>query len=423
MGKFMKGMLCSADQKLTQFTINQDQTNLTILSEQEALKLHIQDMNLLFEFDYEISTDPEWISDEGQATVEVFNTDVDVVLTTSTEQGILKVDFTEITININEYKVRLEGQNDVSKGIEILFRSFKSFFKQELTSIMSWRLAKSVQETINQVMLTSNHMLDMPIAYLNMTLIEPPIYGEDRLTFVIDGSFLENSALPHLKRSESVTKQPDFLPIPIFVPPKDGKLVQGQIFVSQYMLNSMMSSIHSANLLKLTEKANSTGLKTFFANFEEVFGKQDEVKFTVNSVSDPQVKITQQGSTMKGKMSMRILNPFKEDFDIARLQLDYTFKIEFELTQGLILAGLIRDVTFTVTEMETFFTTKSTTTSFTKALKAFNEPFMRLANEKLYEGYGLPMPGTMKKSFTKTRMFNYDGFLLIESDPQMESLI
>lgn len=106
-------------------------------------------MNLLFEFDYEISTDPEWISDEGQATVEVFNTDVDVVLSTSAANGILKVDFTEITININEYKVRLEGQNDVSKGIEILFRSFKSFFKQELTSIMSWRLAKSVQETIN----------------------------------------------------------------------------------------------------------------------------------------------------------------------------------------------------------------------------------------------------------------------------------
>ena len=49
-------------------------------------------------------------------------------------------------------------------------------------------------------MLTSNHMLDMPIAYLNMTLIEPPLYGEDRLTFVVDGSFLENSALPHLKR-------------------------------------------------------------------------------------------------------------------------------------------------------------------------------------------------------------------------------
>jgi len=157
-------------------------------------------MNLLFEFDYEISTDPEWISDEGQATVEVFNTDVDVVLSTSATNGILKVDFTEITININEYKVRLEGQNDVSKGIEILFRSFKSFFKQELTSIMSWRLAKSVQETINDMMLTSNHMLDMPIAYLNMTLIEPPLYGEGRLTFVVDGSFLENSALPHLKR-------------------------------------------------------------------------------------------------------------------------------------------------------------------------------------------------------------------------------
>ena len=379
-------------------------------------------MNLLFEFDYEISTDPEWISDEGQATVEVFNTDVDVVLSTSATNGILKVDFTEITININEYKVRLEGQNDVSKGIEILFRSFKSFFKQELTSIMSWRLAKSVQETINDMMLTSNHMLDMPIAYLNMTLIEPPLYGEGRLTFVVDGSFLENSALPHLKRQQE-SPQPAFVPIPVFVPPKDGKMVQGQIFVSQYMLNSMMASVHRASLLKLTEKANSTGLKTFFANFEEVFGKQDEVKFTANSVSDPIIKVTQTGSTMSGKINIRILNPFKEDFDIARLNLDYTFKIEFELTSGLILAGLIRDVTFTVQEMQTFFTSKTTTTSFTKALKAFNEPFMRMANEKLTEGYGLPVPGTLSKTFKKTRMFVYDGFLMIESDPQLEKAI
>ena len=189
------------------------------------------------------------------------------------------------------------------------------------------------------------------------------------------------------------------------------------------MLNSMMSAVHRSSLLKLTEKANSTGLKTFFANFEEVFGKQDEVKFTVNSVSDPVIKITQTGSTMSGKINMRILNPFKEDFDIARLNLDYTFKIEFELTSGLILAGLIRDVTFTVQEMQTFFTSKTTTTSFTKALKAFNEPFMRLANEKLTEGYGLPLPGNMTRSFEKTRMFIYDGFLMIESDPQLEKLI
>jgi hypothetical protein len=48
-----------------------------------------------------------------------------------------------------DYDIKLQSESDFGKATEILLNNFKKFFKQELSNILAWRLAKSVEEVIN----------------------------------------------------------------------------------------------------------------------------------------------------------------------------------------------------------------------------------------------------------------------------------
>jgi len=76
------------------------------------------------------------------------------LIPTASPDGVLQVDFKSITINITDYKVIANGSTDLSKAVEIVFNSFKAFFKNELTNVLAWRMAKSVEESMNTLMLS-----------------------------------------------------------------------------------------------------------------------------------------------------------------------------------------------------------------------------------------------------------------------------
>lgn len=66
------------------------------------------------------------------------------------------------------------------------------------------------------------------------------------------------------------------------------------MFLSQRTLNSAMHTLHSMDMLEVSEKkASSTYLKTFFSNFEEVFGHHENIKMTFKSLSVPKIEITE----------------------------------------------------------------------------------------------------------------------------------
>lgn len=70
-------------------------------------------------------------------------------LKASNQNGILKLDFSKVDVIITNYEVKLDGSNDLSKAIEIVFNSFKTFFKKELVNMLAWRSAKSIEDSLN----------------------------------------------------------------------------------------------------------------------------------------------------------------------------------------------------------------------------------------------------------------------------------
>ena len=53
-----------------------------------------------------------------------------------------------------------------------------------------------------------------------------------------------------------------------------------------------MSILHNNDMLEFTQKVSSTYLKTFFSNFEEVYGHHDGVKIVMKTLSAPVIDIS-----------------------------------------------------------------------------------------------------------------------------------
>lgn len=75
----------------------------------------------------------------------------------------------------------------------------------------------------------------------------------------------------------------------------DQSIPQSQVFISEMTVNSALGILGLADALKFQIKVSSTYLKTFFPNFEEVFGHHEKVKINMDmapdSASPPKIKI------------------------------------------------------------------------------------------------------------------------------------
>lgn len=59
--------------------------------------------------------------------------------------------------------------------------------------------------------------------------------------------------------------------------------------ISERTLNSISWQLHFADKLVITETVSSTYMKTFFPNFEEVYGHKDKLQIVLHSESAPQI--------------------------------------------------------------------------------------------------------------------------------------
>ena len=204
-----------------------------------------------------------------------------------------------------EYDVSLNGSSDMSRGIEILFKNFKNFVKKELTNVLAWRLAKSVELSLNGVLSRGGEIVDVSDTnnsnYWNMTLLSDPVFTPNFVAFVLDGSFHSSNSI-----QKKVEKTQDFPLMPLFVgDPQDTKV---QFFISEMALNmAMLTFYENGGFIKGHRVSRgSTYVKTFIPNYEEVYGSGSDVFLLVEALSPPVVSISQGISTVAGEFSLRL---------------------------------------------------------------------------------------------------------------------
>ena len=72
------------------------------------------------------------------------------------------LDFSDVQIDIRAFSTDFDGISDLSKAIQIIMNNFESFFKNELTNMLAWRLAKSVEKSMNTMLFNGGEILSLP---------------------------------------------------------------------------------------------------------------------------------------------------------------------------------------------------------------------------------------------------------------------
>lgn len=164
-------------------------------------------------------------------------------------------------------------------------------------------------------------------------------------------------------------------------------------------------------------------IKTFFPNFEEVFGRHQKLEIIFKSVEAPRIEISSGVSKVKTKMQIKFINPYNKKYDAVSVICNFSSNLEFALLKDFTMAGTVKDVKLEVESMKAYFQTDVEVSEISTKVNALAAPLTKLINGYLSTGYGIPIPHHISQELSKTRVFTYDHFLMIESDPQIESRI
>jgi len=173
--------MCVSNQKMLQYSVDKTKSKMEINSANNALKLRVSKINMKFAFDYKVWSDPEWVKEDGKGIISIADSDIDLQLMLTSKNGVLRVDFSEVKIYMQEYNVTLDGNSDFSTVIELMLRNFKKFIQKEVTQMVAWRIAKSTEDHLNHLLSKGGEIIDFSHDrkiknYWNATLLEDPVF-------------------------------------------------------------------------------------------------------------------------------------------------------------------------------------------------------------------------------------------------------
>ena len=178
----------------------------------QQIEIRIEEINLMFTFSFDVWSVPGLVKDSGAGTITVTNASINLNLNPQNDQGSLHIEFYDTEFNIADYDVQVTSKSDMGKAIEILLNNFKNFFKQELSNIIAWRMAKAVEDNINRNLIKSGKKVDIKNlnCRLNTTLIGEPVFLTNVIAFPLDGSFISIS-------QDDIIYSAGFNQMPVFI--------------------------------------------------------------------------------------------------------------------------------------------------------------------------------------------------------------
>ena len=127
-GELFTTHLCISQQTISNYFVKEELSMLLINAPAKALTLMLTGISLQFEFDFKVSSDPEWLVDSGQGSISVAGCDMNLALELKNDNGNLKVDYSDARMRTRDYTVDLAGSSDISRAVEKMLKDFKVYF-------------------------------------------------------------------------------------------------------------------------------------------------------------------------------------------------------------------------------------------------------------------------------------------------------
>lgn len=112
-----------------------------------------------------------------------------------------------------------------------------------------------------------------------------------------------------------------------------------------------------------------------FDNFEKVFGSTQKVKMLLQSQDPaPKIKITQNKTVIEADVSLHIKNPYNIEYDASVVKSKLEIDLVFEVQENFNLTGKVKNITFTVQDMQNYFETETTLEEVQERISLFVQP-------------------------------------------------
>lgn len=89
LGTLVKGHWCVQNQKMQSYSVDREASRLTINGTNSSLGLRVSKINMYFEMDYKMWSEPEWLNDAGSGFTQITDCDIDLQLGLSSNNGVL----------------------------------------------------------------------------------------------------------------------------------------------------------------------------------------------------------------------------------------------------------------------------------------------------------------------------------------------
>ena len=177
---------------MANYALRQDSSHLMISPRHDALTLRLSGIQLAFEFDFRVWSEPTWLKDAGTGSLSAFNTDfnIDLVLRASPLGG-LEVTSAHAAIDTRDYDVQLHGQSDLSRALQQALAGFRVFFEQELQRLLTSRLTTLTQQLFYEKISAPPSALEV-----QTMLLCDPVFEPTYLAFVLEQTFESQSTGP-----------------------------------------------------------------------------------------------------------------------------------------------------------------------------------------------------------------------------------
>ena len=112
-------------------------------------------IDLDFTTNFTITSKPNWINDSGLGTIQIKDLSIQLHLIPYSKNGKVQVDFTDSIVEITDYNAKFNGSTDFIKIFNIILKNFKAFFKNEVANILSMKIAKSFEDSLNDLLFSN----------------------------------------------------------------------------------------------------------------------------------------------------------------------------------------------------------------------------------------------------------------------------
>lgn len=388
------------------------------------LNCSLRNVSFTFEFEYNVTSDPELIQEIGKSQIVVRNLDITgsgsplVEFSNAAQANEYKIEISAIKMQVESINASLHG-GDVAGIINMfsdtltelwrnfLMRSFDDAMRVSLNDIINHQLMSDKVKTSRQFLFKGREL------EFDYRLTDDGVHITDNsLSVIFDGTcHPANEDHKHIKRN--------YNNMPVFDPQGN----QLQIFIGEYAMTSFLETVVDLHYLKYNTSMSSDQIESIIEDFETPFGDQPKVmiKFlTTNSTNfKPQVAIDTAETYFKFQVEIHIMNPFDDEVDAVVLMTEIKPFISFSLGEDFKLYLETEELDIAFTHADAFFKSSLTKQNLNDRI-AFVKPFaVAYINSQFVDGIGIPIPENYKAMIVNPHIKSYKDYIKIDFEPSL----